>query len=197
MNGPQGDTNHVDLYNIRTGYGHSEFMGRTIANSVVNLWDKTEKIDADGVSFDFELVPIPTNTRGMERVDECTELLRKHKAKELGYSVSLNDLGEWGRISRIYDQPLFVKVPVSCVKAGKLAFVGWGGEPFTEYATVLREAYPKLHIMTACLANAAQGYLPSAAAFKEGGYEAVTTNFTESVAPVLQGCAIEMMKGLL
>ncbi len=193
MNGPQGDTNHVDLYNRRGGYEHSEFMGRTIADSVINLWDKTEKIDAEGVSFEFELVPIPTNTRGMERVEECTELLRKHKAKELDYSVTLNDLGEWGRIARIYDQPLFVKVPVSCVKAGKLAFVGWGGEPFTEYSRAAHSGAPDKFVIACCLTNGGEGYLPSKSAFDEGGYEANSSVFMPEIAERLQAKAVEFL----
>ncbi len=193
INGPQGDTNHVDIHNRRGGYEHSKFMGRTIANSVINLWEKTEVIDTEGVSYDFELIPIPTNTRGMERVEECKELLRKHEAKELGYSPTLNELGEWGRISRIYDQPLFVKVPVSCIKAGKLAFVGWGGEPFTEYSRAAHNGAPDKFVIASCLVNGGEGYLPSKEAFDEGGYEANSSVFVPEIANILQSKAVEFL----
>ena len=80
------------------------------------------------------------------------------------------------------------------VAFGKVAIIGYGGEPFTEYATLVREAVPELFVLSACLANGAQGYLPSAAAFAEGGYEARTTNFTEVTAPTRQSAAIRMLK---
>ena len=82
---------------------------------------------------------------------------------------------------------MFQRVNVTLVAFGKIAIVGYSGEPFTEYADVLREAYPELFILTACNCNGAQGYLPSAAAFDEGGYEANSSSFTRVLPELLQG----------
>ncbi len=193
VNGPQGDTNHVDIYNVRTGYEHSEFMGRTIADSVVNLWDKTEGIETDGVSADVQMIYIPVNTSGIEHAEESKQLLQDYNDKKLDYKPGLDKLGMWSRLSKIYDASLFIKVPVSCVKAGSLAFVGWGGEPFTEYGYKTRESAPDKYVIACCLVNGGEGYLPSMSAFEEGGYEANSSFFTPEVAPKLQSKAIEMI----
>ena len=89
---------------------------------------------------------------------------------------------------------LFQKVNVTMVAFGRVAIVGYAGEPFTEYADVLRQAFPELFILTACNCNGAQGYLPSAAAFEEGGYEAGSTSFTSVTPEILQGEAKAKLK---
>ncbi len=196
VNGCQGDVNHINPYDRHGKYPHSEFMGRTIADTVVDIWNKTEKIDAGAITTKVEIKRIPSNMQGIEKIDECIKFYSDYQAGKVE-GPGMNELGNIRRIANMDNVTLVQRVPVSMVAFGKVALIGYGGEPFTEYATVLREAVPELHIMTACLANAAQGYLPSASAFKEGGYEAVSSNFTESVAPVLQGCAIDMLKSHL
>ena len=196
VNGCQGDVNHVNPYDRHGGYAHSEFMGRTVANTVVDIWDKTEQIDIDKITTKVEIKRIPSNTNGIDKIDEAIQFYSDYQAGKIDEHPGMNELGNIRRIADMENVRLVQRVPVSMVAFGKVALIGYGGEPFSEYAYVLREARPDLHILTACLANAAQGYLPSAAAFTEGGYEAVTTNFTESVAPVLQGCAIDMLKSL-
>lgn len=193
MNGPQGDTNHIDVYNRRTGYEHSAFMGRVIANSVVNLWNKTEVIDTEGVKSDIQMVYIPTNTDGLDRVEECQKLMDDYYAKRLDFSPNLDQLGEWGRIAKMYNVPLFSKVPVSCVKVGKLAFIGWAGEPFTEYSYKARECVPDKYVVACCLINGGEGYLPSQEAFDEGGYEARSSLFCNVATELLQNKAKEML----
>ena len=195
VNGCQGDVNHVNPFDLHDGLSQSEFMGRTIADTVIEIWEKTEEIPESDIFTEVKVKRIPSNTNGIERIDECIKLYSDYlEGKIPAGQLRMNELGEIRRISQMESVPLLQRVPVSIVAFGKVALVGYGGEPFTEYADVLREAFPKLHIMTACLANGAQGYLPSVSAFQEGGYEALTTNFTETVAPVLQSCAIDMIK---
>ncbi|MBE6591307.1 MAG: hypothetical protein E7646_04635 [Ruminococcaceae bacterium] len=194
VNGCQGDVNHINLFDLRTGYSHSKFMGRTIADTVIEMWNNTEKTDAGSITTDVLVKRIPSNTEGIEKVDECIKIYSDYQAGKLEEHISMNELGEIRRISQMDELNVLQRVPVSIVAFGKVVLIGYGGEPFTEYADKLREAFPELHIMTACLANGAQGYLPSVSAFEEGGYESRTTNFTKTVAPVLQQCAIDMIK---
>ena len=63
-----------------------------------------------------------------------------------------------------------------------------------EYAAAARKAGKEIYVITACLANGGQGYLPSKEAFDEGGYEAQTSRFTPTVAEVLQGCAADLLE---
>ena len=106
----------------------------------------------------------------------------------------MGDRGEVRRIANMEKATLVQRVPVTLLAFGKIALIGYGGEPFTEYADIPRAAVPDLFVLSACLANGAQGYLPSVSSFEEGGYESRTTNFTAVVAPTLQNAAIDLLK---
>ena len=80
------------------------------------------------------------------------------------------------------------------VAFGKIAILGYAGEPFTEYAAVPREAVPELFLLTACLANGAEGYLPSREAYAQGSYEVCSSNFPDELPEVLQSTAIQMAR---
>ncbi len=195
INGCQGDTNHFDVKGPAVPNDVDEkYMKvcKPIAEEIVkvalSLWDNGKEVAEGPISGEVTIHPIRTNLDGIDRIEECKAL---HKLVRAGQPtpVPLNmaDKGEIRRIANMENLPLFQKIPVTMVAFGKIAFVGYGGEPFTEYADVLRKAYPDMMILTACNCNGSQGYLPSEAAFAEGGYEARTTSFTPVTPTLLQG----------
>ena len=193
VNGCQGDTNHFNVKGERPPKDNYEkFMtvSKGIAEEIVKcavaLWDEGKEVAEGPISGEVSIHPIRTNLEGLDRIAEAKEL---HKKVVAGEPTGLNmaEKGEVRRIANMENYTLFQKVPVTMVAFGKIAVVGYGGEPFTEYADVLREAFPDMMILTACNCNGAQGYLPSEKAFEEGGYEARTTNFTPATPTVLQG----------
>lgn len=197
VNGCEGDTNHhnIDIPSEQnTGYEYSQYMGRVLTDTVVSSWDQTEPVAAGTITAKVVTKRIPTNMNGIEEIDECIAMYQAYQEGTLDKKFAMHELGELRRIAEMENATLVQSVPVSLIAFGKIALIGYGGEPFTEYADIPRAAVPDLFVLSACLANGAQGYLPSVSAFEEGGYEACTTNFTASVAPVLQNEAIKMLK---
>ncbi len=200
VNGCQGDTNHIDVSKPPMSrvpierYEHTKFMGQTIVDTVVSLWDKTEKVCDAPVSAAYTVQNIVSNTDGLERYEECKALAEYIGTPEGMKKYDMAEKGEIRRIANMDRLTLFKKIPVTMVAFGKVVIVGFGGEPFTEYADVLREAYPDMFILTACNCNGSEGYLPSVSAYTEGGYEARSSNFTPEIAPKVQGTAKEMLK---
>ncbi len=201
LNGCQGDTNHhkpgrpqISKKEQARRYEFTRRMGHIIAQAALDVWDNTRPLKEGPVTTAFQITTIRTNLDGIDRIEECKALYAKILEKDPEtMALPMSEKGAIRRIASMEDKPLFQKVPVSMVAFGELAFLGYGGEPFTEYATVLRQAYPELFILTACQCNGSQGYLPSAAAFSEGGYEACTTNFTPDTPVLLQGLAKELL----
>lgn len=205
VNGPQGDTNHVDVTcdrlnypreqygNIFPRYEYIHYMARLITDVVLNNWD-TAKEKASGKIFGQVVMKyIPTNTKGIERTEECQkELADIHSGKKAPPSY-IGDYGEMMRIAELHKELLFQKVPVSLLGIGEIAFVGFGGEAFTHYADVSIALGKELYVIPATLTNGGQGYLPTAAAFQEGGYEVVTTRFTEPIESILTGAVDELL----
>jgi len=198
VNGAQGDSNHFNVFLSREeglkrrGYKHADFMGKMISDTAVSLWDKAEPMETGRVWGKVEMIYNATNTEGMDRIEECQQILREVARGERP-KLNLNDAGEVSRIAELKRELLFQKVPVSVLCIGKAGFVGYGGEPFTRYAANAREVGAPMYIITACLTNGGQGYLPTKEAFDEGGYEAGSSRFT----PTLEQETKESAKRLL
>jgi hypothetical protein len=88
---------------------------------------------------------------------------------------------------------VYHKIPITVLGMGKLAFFGIGGEPFTEYSYIAREAFPEKFIMTSTCANGGEGYLPSQQAFAQGGYEVVSSHFTDTLEKTVMDASLEML----
>lgn len=200
VNGPQGDTNHYNLSKPRIAadakYGESQRLGRVISETAVSMWNETRDVKADSIFGEVEIVYVPTNMRGMDRVDEARQLLKDiAEGKEVSRGTAGNS--ELARIAELRDETIFRKVPVTVLAFGDVALVGYGGEPFTNYARASRAAAPELFVVTLCLVNGGQGYLPDTAAYDEGGYGVDNSRFSPEVAPMTQGAAKEMLQKYL
>jgi hypothetical protein len=202
INGPQGDTNHCNFFkpavapkgdpkSFEKRYAYSQKMGRIITDAVLEIWNETRPIKSDKVWGQVRMVYVPTNTSGMDRIDEMKEI--KRQLNEGTLKMNLGDQSEVTRILELRDETLFRKVPVSVMGIGDLALVGFGGEAFTRYAAVAREAAPDLYVMALCCANGGQGYMPDQTAYAEGGYGVSNSRFSPAVADLTQGAAKEMM----
>ena len=199
LNGCQGDSNHVDPWREekQSGYFRAEKMGRVIADTATTVWEKGEICPDAKLFSDVKFVYNFTNTNGAEYYDECAALYygqwngeKTPSRTEHGY-----DLGECERIVKLRERGLiFQCVPVSVIGFGKLALVGYGGEPFMHYAQGAREAAPDKHVICACCANGYEDYLPTDSAFDEGGYEATSTPFTKGLERDCVAAAAELMK---
>ncbi len=198
VNGAQGDVNHIDVSKESLGkdtprrYQFSQDMARTITDTVLDIWDEAEFCEGEEISSEIRILYTPTNTKGIERVEECKQILADHYAGKSTLSIA-KGLGEYSRISSLYDEMLFQKVPLTVIKIGDLSLVGFGGEPFTEYATYARAAAPDKFVISMCCTNGYQGYIPSKEAFDEGGYEAGSSKFTKDVVKLLHDNIKEMM----
>lgn len=199
LNGAQGDSNHVDLWAEKPlgGYDHSAFMGRTIVDAANTVWEKTTPCKEGKLYSDLRLVWNLTSTKGLEHYEECRDLYYKYWAGDRSVTKTASgiDIGECGRIVKLVEREgVFQCVPVNVLGFGDLAFVGYGGEPFTHYATAARESAPDKFVICACCANAYEDYLPTDSAFDEGGYEATSTSFTKGLEADCVSAAAEMLK---
>lgn len=195
VNGCQGDTNHIDISKPdlgMTNYDYSRFMGQIIVDTLLPLWENTNSICATPIRAHVEMQYIPTNTVGMDEVEKFKKIAADYEAGLLP-DLSLDDCGEFERISTLYEEKLFQKVPVTAVRMGDMGIFGFGGEPFTQYAADVREAHPDLFLIAACLVNGGEGYLPTKEAFDEGGFEAKSSRFTPCVEEVLTTCASALL----
>lgn len=195
-NGAQGDVNHIDFFKAKQWddrYEYSRFMGKTIADTAVSLWDKTEPHKDGKIFGEVKTVYSRTRTEGEERYDECKAFCDAYNAGTLGYKPHITEIAAANRIVMVRRETIYRAVPVSVIGIGDIALVGFGGEPFTVYATNARNAAPDKFVVAACCANGYEGYLPSACAFSEGGYESSSSLFTSAIEQECADAAKELL----
>ncbi len=196
--GAQGDSNHVDFLKPSAarfpeggGYAHSRFMGRVIADTVCEMWDKTAEHTGDGVFGGIELVYNKTNMAGEEHFDECRRLYDRYEAGEI--PVCPNH-PYTRRIAHLREAPVYQTVPVTVLGLGDIAFVGFGGEVFTAYTFDTERFAGEKTVFCVTMANGNEGYLVTDEAFAEGGYEVTNTNFTAGIQRDCIAAAEKLLK---
>ncbi len=196
LNGVQGDSNHCDYLKhneMPKGYAHSEYMGRMIADTVLRLWERGTPMKSTEVGARQGIVSLPTRTDGMEDYEACKKMLEELNNGTCKTNPSGAERGRASRIVRMQDAPLFQKLPVTVMRIGDVFTVGFGGEPFTDYARQVRRAHPDTEIFTACCCNGDEGYLPSTEDFGRVTYESSASPFPSDLEDHCVNKALELI----
>ena len=183
INGFEGDSNHINFMGEKKrGLGRAIEMGRIIADSVKNIWDKGEEVTKTAISSYTDIAYTPTSRDKIEFYDECKKLYKEKPGQTSEKTESGIAYSEAGRIiATVESAPLIQKIPIAVISVGNVVIVGIGCEPFTNYATTIRNNYPEKFVITSCLMNGFEGYLPTKVSFEQGGYEAITSPYTPQV----------------
>ena len=177
----QGDVAHRDIINgySKQGYEHSRYMGRVIADAVIKIWDSTTERKADKLFAAISVVYNKSNTSGEEEYEESKAFYAEN-SKNPG--VSGQYLGYAKRVIAIRESmTIYTALPVTVMGIGEVVLFGLPGEPFHQYAEIARNLAKGKFALTFCITNGYQGYLPTAEAFAEGGYEARSSHFTPAL----------------
>jgi len=190
--GAQGDSNHCDSINgVKDGYEHSRHMGRVVADAVAAIWDKTTPRASDKLFAKISVIYNKSNTEGEEKYEESKAFYAENfgkpgiRGQEIGYAKRVIAIRE--------SMTIYTALPVSVIGIGEVIIAGFAGEAFTEYGAAVRDAANGKFALTFVLTNGSQGYLPSAEAFAQGGYEAKSSHFT----PELESQVIAEVKRLI
>lgn len=158
--------------------------GKEIASGVGPLLMQAEPMVAARLSVASRIVPLPLDALSVEGIAAASE-------QALQYPKPLTEWGDtyrravaaWKKTMTIAvqngeacdysDAELFV------VSLGDVTFVNLNGEVFSQFADWLRDAVSE-EVYVVSYANGALGYLPTLAAYREGGYEV-------EVAHIFQG----------
>jgi hypothetical protein len=87
------------------------------------------------------------------------------------------------------------KIDLACLRVGPARVLHMPGELFVEYQLAAKAMRPDLEIMMAAYGDYAPGYIGTAAAYAEGGYE--TSPRSSHVAPECEAVLVAGMRALL
>ena len=184
-----GDLNDTEISfdNEMKSPGMARFVGRALAGTVLQVYDKAEYVDVDSIDIIHKILPVPTNMPTPE------QLPLAHKYKEL-HEAGRDDLipytamelttvvAEALRMCDLEQGPAHIDLDLTGIRIGNVALVGMPGEPFTDVGVGIKEAEGWDLILPCALTNGYEGYFPMKSAFDEGGYEARTSRYKTGVA---------------
>lgn len=193
--GAQGDSNHADftLPQHKDGYEHSKHMGRIITDAVVKMWNNTKEVKGDKIEGNYEVIFNKTRTDGIDDYEEAKAFMEYSEKNNLLGGEYITQLTNARRIMNLRTMPIFRQVPVTVIKIGEVGIVGFGGEPFTEYADKVREGAEDKFVISMCQGNGGEGYLTTLEAHQEGGYEASATSFSPDLEEQCVGTALKFL----
>jgi hypothetical protein len=86
-------------------------------------------------------------------------------------------------------------IDVTCLRVGNVRMLHLPGELFVEYQLAAKAMRPDLHVMMAAYGDYGPGYIGTAVAYQEGGYE--TSNTSSNVAPEVERVLTDAIRKLL
>jgi len=196
-----GDMNDTEISfdNEMKSPGMARFVGRALAGTVLQVYDKVAYVDVDRLIMATHAVSVPMNVPDAKDLPRARQYAAWHeqgrddlipfKAMELTTVVA-----EALRMCSLANGPAAKEMTLTGLCIGPVALVGLPGEPFTEIGERIKEIGGFDLILPCALTNGSEGYFPSAAAYGEGGYEARTSPFKNTVADTLVENAARLLQ---
>ncbi len=194
-NGACGDINNNDVMggtrSKNDRYQHTERVAALVAAQALWAWNEMTFVDDVPLGAGMEEITLerlaPPSDEEMARIREL-----KHKEKPT--------MAERMLIRRSSQQPDGASEQTSswvqAMRIGDLALVGVPCEFFVELGLAIKERSPFGQTMVLELANDSVGYIPTAKAFEEGGYEAKSCRFQPGVGEQIVDTAVALLSDL-
>lgn len=179
----------------------ARFVGRAIAGTVLQVYDKVHYIDVDSIDIMKKTVSVSANVPAPEELPLAKKYKELHETgrdDEIPYKAMqlTTVVAEALRMCNMENSPEEIELDVIGVRIGEVAFVGIPGEPFTEIGVEIKKTEGYKMIMPCGLTNDYAGYFPVKEAFDEGGYEARTSRYKGDVAERIIVGAKEILENL-
>lgn len=167
--------------------GMARFVGRAIAGTVLQVYDKLYYTDVEDIKMVTKTVPVKLNVPAPEELPLAKKYKELHEAGrdcDIPYTAMelTTVVAEALRMCALADGPEFQNMEMVGLKIGPVALVGIPGEPFTEIGVKIKEAEGFELVMPCALTNGYEGYFPVQSAYDEGGYEARSSRYAAGVA---------------
>ncbi len=204
LNGAQGDINHVnvspkagdendlapDFDDCPRGYGHARHMGRCVAGTVMQVFDKVEYSFNDDLNVRQAVISVKSNKPDIGEIDSARRINDLHKAgrdSEIPYTGMMltTVVAEAERMLLLENGPDEFKVRLSCVSIGNVNLFGVAGEPFSAIGSAMKRETGNDYTLTCCCVNGNEGYFPTLDAYRDGGYESRSSIFKAGVAEAI------------
>ena len=203
VNPKDGDMNDTEISfdNEMKSPGMARFVGRAIAGTVLQVYDKVKYVDVDEINIIHNVISVAAN------VPDPADLPLARKYKEL-HDAGRDDeipfeamelttvVAEATRMCKLANGPEFFPLDLTGLQIGGVALVGIPGEPFTGIGVGIKDTEGWGLIMPCALTNGSGGYFPMKSAYDEGGYESRSSSYKSGVAEAIIAGGKELLNEL-
>jgi hypothetical protein len=130
---------------------------------MVAAWKTTQRYAMSGWDWRLEQVKLHPRSERSFGEDESWQLLKDEKAPKAKRGNSAFQLAWLKRLDR--------SIPLACLDFGPASVLHLPGEPFIEYQLKAQELRSDAIVCVAGYGDGGPGYIPTAKAYFEGGYE--------------------------
>jgi len=157
-------------------------LAERLADGLRRAWESTrrEPLTAADVAWAVEPVALPPAKHLVE-----AELRAKLKGRDAAFFLQ----GGSSKIAWLQRCAAGRKIDLACLTLGRARLLHLPGEAFVEYQLAAKAARPDLFVTVAAYGDYGPGYIGTAVAYREGGYETgpAASNVSPEVEEVLMG----------
>ena len=184
-----GDMNDTEISfdNEMKSPGMARFVGRALAGTVLQVYDKVEYVDVDTIQILQKVIDVDSNRPTPEELPLAHQYKQLHlegRDDEIPYTAMAltTVVAEAMRMCNLEFGPDTFSLELTGIKLGPVALVGIPGEPFTDIGVRIKDTDGFSLVMPVALCNGYEGYFPSGDAYAAGGYEARSSRFKAGIA---------------
>ena len=190
-----------DVVRQAAGFEKASQYGYRLAEVASRLFDRTVSTGTVGLTFGKKAVRLLTKWEP-SRMSEAQRILQLHdegRDPEIHPEQKIANyiLAEARQLKKLDAEKNAYCDTYACgITFCGLAFVGLPGEPFNEIGKQVRKnsKFPVTCVL--CQSNGAVGYIPTAEAHDQGGYEAYNTPYRKGTAELLADTADALLASL-
>ena len=169
-NGCSGNINAIAYaakYPTRNDYAFIERVAAVLAIETLRVLKTIDYTDTLPLTAKLEHIEINTRRPSKEEIAEAIKRVGETPGNDYKDRADI-----YAREAVFLSKyPAKIEVPVQALTIGATAIATFPGETFVELGQAVKKASPHKTTITVSIANDACGYIPTAAAFDEGGYE--------------------------
>jgi neutral ceramidase len=207
LNGACGDINHIDVLHGEPPQEHSRelFMfttrtaevtqniGRSLAEAALQLLPGMAFAEDWEVAETHALLTVPLQQPDPEQVARARKLLETKRPEDLHEADEIYD---YRALRQSESGKTELEMEIQALRIGPAALVTIPAEVFTEIAQDIRAQAPRPETLVVELANGCEGYMPTARAFTEGGYEVRGNKMRPDTGQAVVAQAAELLRKL-
>jgi hypothetical protein len=157
-----------------------------VYSGLLGAWKATERFAVDRFSWRVEPVELPPRAEPEFGADASRRLLNDSTATA---AKRVNAAFQLAWLAR-KDRP----IDLTCLDLGRLKLVHLPGEPFVEYQLFARDQRPDLAVCVAGYGDGGPGYIPTARAYEQGGYEPTVALAGAASEAILQAAIRKLLR---